>query len=166
MRLILPFIFVLFCFCQAPAQLYLQMERYGKAEVTKFSPGTEITFRLKGEKEWQSAVLDRILPEENRILLGIHYLDPAQIDALRSFHTRRWSKPLGTQLYIFGGAWTGISLGASIVDKNDPYGYGDAIVTATALGVGFLIKKIFHHRTYRMGEKRWLRILDMRVYNE
>ena len=151
---------------QAPAQLYLQMERYGKAEVTKFSPGAELTFRLKGEKEWQTAVLDRILPEENKILLGIHYIDPSRIDALRSFHPQRWSKPIGNNLAIFGASWTGFSLGAWIVDKNDPYSAGDAIVTATAVGTGFLLKALFHHRTYKMGERRRLRIVDLTVYKE
>ncbi len=161
----IAFLLILLTAAIAPskAQLYLQMERYGQARVTKFAPGTELTYRLEGQKEWETAVLERILPEENKILLGIHYLDPAQISAIRSFHPRRWSRPIGTNLYIFGASWTGFSLGAWIADRNDPYSAGDAIVTATALTSGFLLQKLFSHKTYRMGEKRWLRILDMRV---
>lgn len=145
------------------AQLYLQMERFGKAEVVKFSPGTELTYRLKGQKEWETSVLERLLPEENKILLGIRYIDPSQIDAIRSFHPQRWSRPIGTNLYIFGASWTGFALGASVADPNDPYSVGDAIVAASAIGSGFLLQKLFRHRTYRFGEKRWLRILDMRI---
>ena len=166
MRLVLLFCFLLPAIVPVRAQLYLQMERYGKAKVVKFSQGTELTYRLKGQKEWQSAVLDRILPEENKVLIGINYVDPSEIDALRSFQPGRWSRTMGNNLYVFGGSWTGFALGAWIADKNDPYSAGDAIVTATALGAGFLLKKLFHHKTYRMGEKRRLRIIDLTVYQE
>jgi hypothetical protein len=163
MRLFFLLILVHLLWLPASAQVYLQMERYGKAETVKFNPGTELTYRLKGQKEWETAVLERILPEEGRILLGVRYLDPSQIDAIRSFHPQRWSKPLGNNLMLFGASWTGFALGASIADRDDPYSAGDAIVTATAIGTGFLIQKLFRRRTYRMGERRWLRVLDMRL---
>jgi len=163
MRLSVLILLALLFAGQAPAQLYLQMERYGKAATKKFGPGTELTFRLKGESEWRTGVLEQIHPEENKILVGIHYIDPSRIDALRSFRPQQWSRPMGTNLYIFGASWTGFALGAWIADKNDPYSAGDAIVTASGFAAGFLLKKLFHHRTYRMGERRRLRIIDLRV---
>ncbi|MBK8491705.1 MAG: hypothetical protein IPL49_12675 [Saprospirales bacterium] len=166
MRLFFLLVIILAGLCPAPAQLFLQMERYGKAATTKFGIGTELTFRLQGEKEWETALLDRILPEENRILLGTRYIAPSEIEAIRSFHPQKWSRPIGNNLYLFGASWTGFALGAWIADKEDPYSVGDALVTVTAVGAGFLLQKLFHHRTYHMGERRRLRILDMRVIPE
>jgi hypothetical protein len=161
-RFLLPLFLSVFL-TPAPAQVFLQMERSGKAATTKFSPGRELTYRLAGKKEWETAVLERILPEENRVLLGIRYLAPDDIGALRSYQPQSWSKPLATNLYVFGAAWTGFALGASLVDRDDPYTAGDAIVAGSAIVTGFLIKSLFRHRTFRMGEKRRLRIIDLRV---
>lgn len=162
-RWLLPLLFLSTFVASLPAQVFLQLERYGSAKTTKFAPGTELTFRLKGQKEWEKAVLDRVLPEENRLLLGINYIDPSEIEAIRSFHPQRWSRPLGANLYLFGASWTGFALGAWVADRNDPYSAGDAIVTMSAIGTGFLIQKLFHHRTWYMGKKWRLRVVDLRV---
>ncbi|MCB9283341.1 MAG: hypothetical protein H6563_04645 [Lewinellaceae bacterium] len=162
-QLLFPLLFSLIFLPALPAQIYLQLERSGSAKTTKFAPGTELTFRLKGQTEWERAVLDRLIPEENRLLLGINYIDPSEIEAIRSFHWQRWSKPMGTNLYLFGASWTGFALGAWVADRNDPYSAGDAIVTLSAIGTGFLIQKLFHHRTWTMGKKWRLRIVDLRV---
>jgi hypothetical protein len=163
MRLILTLLFLSTFARPAATQVYLQMERYGKAAVTKYAPGTELTYRIKGQREWERAVLERVFPEENRILLGIRYLAPDEIGALRSYHPQNWSRPMANNLYVFAASWTGFALGAALVDRDDPYTAGDALVAATAIGTGFLIRQIFRHRTYRMGEKRRLRIVDLRV---
>lgn len=161
-RFLLP-LFLFAFLVPAPAQVFLQMERSGTAATKKFSPGSELTYRLAGKKEWETAVLERILPEENRVLLGIQYLAPEDIGALRSYRPQSWSKPMATNLYVFGAGWTVFALGASLVDRDDPYSAGDAIVAGSAIITGFLIKSLFRQRTFRMGEKRRLRIIDLRV---
>ena len=61
----------------------------------------------------------------------------------------------------FGLGWGLFSLGATFADE--PLTLGTAIVVRTSLATGWIIQKIFRHKTYNFGKKRRLRILDLRV---
>ncbi len=148
----------------SPAQVYLQMEKRGSARTTKFRPGDVLTWRMHGDKHWYQAELIRLIPEDSLVVFADRYVSLGQIAAIRSFARARWSKPLAYQLYLFGASWSGYALLAALLDETDPYGRGDLAVTLSALTAGLLIRQAFKQRTFRMG-KRWrLRIVDLRVH--
>ncbi len=141
------------------AQRYLQMERSGTHKVKRYSPGDEVTFRLGDDPTWYTEEIREIMVNENLIVFTNRAVRVEEISYIRRFNGRRWSKPVGQQLYNFGLGWLLFSLGDALVG-------GDLtnlafIVPAVAGATGFLIQKIFRQRTFKMKGKRRLRLLDL-----
>lgn len=147
----------------ASCQLFLQMEKSTNAKTKKFRVGDEITYQLIGEDSWRDAEIIQIVPSDTLVVFNHQFTKIDQIAAFRTYDPQRWSKPLGTNLYLFGAAWSGYSLVASLVDEGDPYSWGDFAVTGSAIATGFLIQQLFKHRTFRFNKKRRLRIVDLRI---
>ena len=143
----------------ASAQRYLQMERRGSYKVKRYSPGDEVTFRLRGAPTWYSEEIREILIDDNLILFANRAVPVEDISHFRRFGGRRWSIPVWRQLYIFGVVWFVFSLGDALIGGTlDAF---DFIVPGAAGALGFLIQKIFRRRTYKMSDKRRLRLLDL-----
>ncbi len=148
-------------------QKYLQLERVHSAKTRKYLPGDEITFQLNNGL-WYTRVIDDISYERQFVLFANGHVALDSIVAFRSYKSSRWSKSLGNQFYNFAAVWALYSLVDQAV-SND--GFDPAVVLvvpATSVATGFLIKKLFKHRTYRIkrnkeGEvKKWrLRALDL-----
>ena len=145
----------------ASAQKVLQIERYGKAKTEKFYVGQELTFKLKGDEEWQSAYIEGLLVEENIVLLGPRYVRLDSISALR--FTRNWTKAASLTLFWFGTGWSAFALIGTATD-GDPetkYQASDAIVTGTSWFLAFIIPRLFKYKKIKFGEKKRLRMLDL-----
>ena len=167
LQIIFAFLFCSLLFAPGlSAQLYLQMETAGKVKSKKFAIGESLTYQLEGSDQWEEGTIDNLIYSDNIVVFNNRYTPLDQITMLRTYDQQRWSKSIGYTLYSFGGAWSFFSLGASIVDRNDPYSWGDAIVTGSSLALGFAIQQIFKKRDFKIGKKRRLRILDLRVYND
>ncbi len=144
-------------------QIYLQLEKRGRARTLKFTVGQQLTWQEHHEKEWHTAKLVRIIPQDRLLVFDDRYVPLDRIAALRSFKGARWSKATAYQLYLFGVSWSVYALIADIFDPTDPYTKGDLAVTATAGVTGYLLYRLFRSRTYRVGRKWKLRIVDLRV---
>lgn len=146
----------------ASAQKILQMEKYGKVKTKRYYLGDELIYQLKDDKNWYSATIDDIKVEEKIVLFNNRYVKLDEIHALKSFHNRGWSSKAGYSLMVFGGSWSFFALGGMLIDA-DRFAYqkSDAIVTGTALLSGWLIQKLFKSKTYKMGKRKWLRVLDI-----
>lgn len=140
-------------------QTVLQLERSGRVKTVKYGIGTVLDYRLNGQKEWYAGEIVRLIPDEKIIVFPNRYVRLEEMAGLRFDSPSRWSKPMGRNLYIFGASWSAFSLGASIFDKNDPYTWGDAAVTATAGATGWLIQRLFRYKTIRLNQRKRLRIL-------
>jgi hypothetical protein len=145
------------------AQIVLQMEKVNSAKTKKFFAGDELTYRIANDPQWYTSELVQIVPSENLLVFDNRYIPLDSITAFRSYAPQKWSKPIAYNLYTFGAAWSLFSLGASVVDKEDPYSWGDLMVTGTAAATGLLIQLLFKKRDYKFGKKRRLRIIDMEV---
>lgn len=150
-------------------QKYLQLEKLNRADTRKYFPGDEITFQLNNG-QWYTRVIDDISYERQFILFPKGHVAVDSIVAFRSFKPARWSKSLGNQFYNFAAVWMVYSLIDQAV-SGDSFDPGVVLVVpATGAATGFLIKKLFKHRTYRIkrnkaGEvTRWrLRAMDLTV---
>jgi len=145
------------------AQVYLQMEKRGSARTVKYQPGEVLTWRMAGDRTWYQSELVRLIPEDSIVVFADRYVKLHQITAIRSFAGSRWSKPISRQLYLFGLSWSGYALIASLLDETDPYDRGDLGVTLTSFATGFVLHQVFRSRTFHLGKRRRLRIVDLRV---
>ena len=149
-------------------QQFLRIETTGKTKIEKVGIGQEITYRLKGDKEWQTGYLERLIFEEDIVIFSDRFVKLNDIEAFR--FQRRAAKPLGRTLYQFAAAWVvygGIATLVSEVD-NDPDtdwrpGTFDYSVVGGSIGLGLFLDKIFHHRVVRFGKRKRLRIVDLKV---
>ena len=147
MRAILLTIFLLSAFL-LPAQIVLQIEKYGSPKTQKIGVGTFLEYRLYEYEEWQEGTIEQLIPDENIVVLNDRYIKITDIESIRFDTPQRWSRPLGRNLYLFGASWALYAVVASLVDKEDDYTWGDAAVTGTAAATGFLIQRIFRYKKY------------------
>lgn|GEM_PF-645521 len=172
MRLFTFLFFFLFLFSNSLlAQKFLQLEKFNSPRVKKFFIDQEMTFQLKESPGWFTRVIVDLSYDQNYLLFVNGYVRLEDISALRTFKSRKWSKPIGNQLFNFAIGWAGFSLVSAAVDDGDSYTAGDFAVSAGAVIAGILIKRIFKHRTYRFSKKgsdkvsnRFrLRIMDLNI---
>ncbi len=154
---------LLFVACSLSAQVWLQMEKRGSARTVKFRPGEVLTWRMAGDRTWYQEELVRLIPEDSIVVFANRYVKLDQITAIRSFAGSRWSKPVSRQLYLFGLSWSAYALIADVFDETDPYDRGDLGVTLTSFATGFVLHQVFKSRTFRLGKRRRLRIVDLRI---
>lgn len=146
-------------FCTS-AQKFIQMEKYGSAKVKKYYVGEEITYKIKEfPNDWTTSIIEDIVMEENLVVFNNRTIRLDEITTIRSFKPANWSKPIAKNLYRFGLSWGVFSLLGPLAGF--PITWAALIVPATAYTTGFLIKNLFRHRTYKLGKRRWLRMLDM-----
>jgi hypothetical protein len=161
MRCLLFFLFLLPALTPVAAQKVLQIERAGSARTTKLLIGTPITYKVKGDDIWRRGVIVDLLIDRNTIALEDRYVRLDQIEAFR--YDRGWARAASVSLYTFGPAWSGFALVGTLTD-GDPdthYRASDAVVTAASLGLGFVVQRLFRHKTVRFGERKRLRLLDL-----
>ena len=142
------------------AQRLLQLERWNDPVTVKFFEGDKIYIKTADlPDEWQSVKIDKIYPEENFLMYKEGYLHMADITEMRIY--RSWAKHLGEKLIIFGVAWLGYGgVAAAFLDFD--FGWDTLAIGGSAIGLGWLIKKLFSKNDYKLGKKHRLRMLDLR----
>ena len=142
-------------------QKFVQMEKYGTLKVKRYYVGETLTFRLEGDKYWYTDVIRDILPEDDLIVFENRAVKVKDITFLKSFHNAAWSKGIAMKLYIFAGGWLvfnfgGLPLGGTLSALTWQ-------VPALAVATGFIIRTLFRSKKYKIGKRRWLRLLDLSV---
>ncbi|HEB62321.1 MAG TPA: hypothetical protein ENI82_04130 [Bacteroidetes bacterium] len=142
------------------AQKFLQIEKVGSFKVEKFYIGDEITFQSMDEKNlWRTEVIKDLILDEDILVFNKGMLKMKDIYKIRTFHGASGAKKIAYSLYSFGAGWVLFSLVDAVFGGTLTWGV--AIVSGTAFATGWLIKKIFSTRTYKIGNRRRLRILDL-----
>ncbi len=160
MRLIILLLFIS-CTYNGFAQKFLQIEKYGKTKVTKFYIGDELTYQIEVDKKtWYKGIINDLLVDENIILFENRAVKMKNITAIRTFKHAGLSRSLSFQLFAFGGGFGLISLLASAVGWWQISAF-TIIVVGSALLAGLLVRHIFKWKTYKMGKRKWLRMLDL-----
>jgi hypothetical protein len=156
--------FIILIFCVAPAglsaQKYLQIETRGKARTEKFPVGTYLEYQVRGDDFFSQGKLIDLLTESQTLVFEDRYVSVDRIERLR--FERPVAKAATYSLYTFGVGWSAFALVGYNTD-GDPdtqYSIGDALVTATSLGLGFIIQKAFFQKKVRLGKKKRLRLID------
>jgi hypothetical protein len=156
------FIF-LFLFCLSAkssiAQKYLQIEKKNSLKLRRFSEGDWISYKMKGQDEpWKIEQIGRIVPESNLLLMPNGMVKISDIDKIRL--ERYWTKAFQASTYTFGAGWLFWN-GVGIIVKEEKMTKSDWVVVGTALGSGFLVRKLFKYKKFNMNRKYRLRLVDL-----
>ena len=160
MRFLLLVFIIFFNNSNIAAQKFLQIEKAGSFKVEKFYIGNEITFQTKENKrEWQTAVIKDLILDEDILVFSKGMVKMKDIYKIKTFHGQTRAKKIAYSLYSFGAGWILFSLVDAVF--GGILTWSVAIVSGTAFTTGWLIRKLFSTRTYKMGNRRRLRILDL-----
>ena len=142
------------------SQKVLQIEKYGKAKTKKIYLGEQLTFQLKGSKDWYSEILVDLKTEEQILVFTNRYVKVGDIVALKTFKNAGMAKNLQYSLYSFAVSWAFYSLGARLF-FDEPLTTDAAVVPATSIALGWSIRKLFSSKKIRIGKRKRLRALDI-----
>lgn len=139
------------------AQKVLQLEKYGSAKVKKFYIGDELTYRIAGDKTWYQGTIQDLKIEENIILFEDRFVYLKDITKLRKY--RHWTKGLFRQSLAFAGGWLFFSLAGTLVGWE--LTLSTIVVPGATVAVTWITYKLFYKKNYKLGKRRWLRMLDL-----
>lgn len=146
----------------AYGQKVLQIEKFGSPKTEKIDMGTLLTYQVNNDEIWSQGYIRDLRVDQNVIEFDDRFVRLDHITALR--YERSWPKQLGTQLALFGLAWSGYALIGTLTDGNPDtsYRWSDAAVTGAAAGIGLSLPLVIGDRTVRLGKRKRLRMLDLR----
>lgn len=143
--------------CQA--QKYLQIEKRNSLKVVRFIEGDVIQYKLKGKAEmWKTEQIDKIYVDQNALMMPNGLVKIDDIKTMR--RERPWTKAYQTSMYTFGLGWAFWN-GVGTLIKEDKFTKSDAVVIGTALSTGFLVRKLFKFKHFKMEKKHRLRLIDL-----
>ena len=162
------FIFILLLFSpinSSLAQKLLQIEKVGTSKTQRYYIGDEVIFQLTGETKdhWFREKIVDILVDSKSVLFTNRVVKVEQIIKIRSFKNQAWSRGLSNNAFVAAGSFTGLSLIAAAFTEF-MLSPATVILPGTAILAGLIIRFIFRRKTYRMGKRRRLRVLDLNFY--
>ncbi|HKK76444.1 MAG TPA: hypothetical protein VJ953_15295 [Saprospiraceae bacterium] len=162
MRQLLPLLILLSVSCFAYGQKVLQIEKFGSPKTEKIEMGTLLTYQVNDDDIWSEGYIRDLRIDQNIIEFDDRFVKLDNITALR--YERNWPRQIGTQLALFGLAWSGYALIGTLTDGNPDtnYQWSDAAVTGAAAGIGFSLPLFIGDRTVKLGKRKRLRMLDLR----
>lgn len=144
----------------AKAQVVLYMEIMGQEKPIKYYEGQSLSYKsAEFPDEWQDIRIERVVDDEKLILYngGMLKLD----DIIEIRRSRAWANTVGYMLQTFGTAWLAFGGVIHFTDSNFSFGLDTLAIGGTALGTGWLIRKLFRYKEYKIGRRYRLKILDL-----
>ena len=167
MKIYLPLFILFFVFIANPifGQKLLQIEKVGSLKTQRYYIGDEVVFQLKGETEnyWYKERIEDILVDSKAVLFTNRVIKIADIAKVRSFKNRGWSRSLSDNAFVASGSFVGLSLLAAATTEF-MLRTATVIIPGSAIVAGLIIRLIFRRKTYRMGKRKRLRVLDLNFY--
>lgn len=145
----------------ASAQKYLQLERAGSLKTIRFTEGDMLTFRLRDDdKGWYERMILSIDTKTNRIIFPDVVVHIDSIDAIRLNKKAVVSQILGTTLQVGGVNIILFTAYYSIFQDVD-LEWASLASGAANIVVGTILKKLFRHKTFRISDRKRVRLLDL-----
>jgi len=147
----------------ADAQVVLYMEIMTEEKPIKYYAGQTLMYKHKDyPKEWDKVKIERILDEEKMIIYegGIIKLE----DIIQVRRVRKWVDATGYMLQTFGVSWLtfgGLAHLFTMPPRAFTFGLDTLIIGATAIVSGWLLRKLFRYKKYKIGRQVRLKILDL-----
>ena len=160
MRLTLLLFAVLGCLSLS-AQRVMLFEKLTSSQSDRVYEGESLRFRMQGDDFWQEGFIREMRPDIQALVINDRFILLDEIDAVYRGNT--FASGVGYSLVTFGAGWSVFAALGYATDK-DPstrYSVDDALVTATSVGIGYLLIKVLGQRKFRTGKFKRLRIVDL-----
>jgi hypothetical protein len=142
------------------AQVVLYVEIMTEQKPIKYYEGQSLMFKTKDfPEDWQQITIKRLMDTEKIILSDGGMIKLADITEIR--RTRPWATVTGYMLQTFGVAWFGFGGLAHFTTDSFDFGMDTFVIGTTAIASGWLIRKLFKFKRYKIGKKVRLKILDL-----
>ena len=162
-KYLLGFMLVLgFCFkpSTVKTQVVLYVEIMTEHKPIKYYEGQSLMFKSNEfPKDWQTITIERLMDEEKVILFDGGMINLADIIEIR--RTRPWATVTGYMLQTFGVSWFVFGGLAHFTTDSFDFGVDTFVIGGTAIASGWLIRKLFKFKKYKIGKKVRLKILDL-----
>jgi hypothetical protein len=136
-------------------QVFLQLEVDREVIPLRFAPGDLLTFKsLESGDEWQTRRVERLIPDDQIIV----FTELKDITRIKVRNQPGWV--VGKILTTFGSAWF-VFGGIAHLATDYTFTWRDFTIGAVGVGLGWLITKFASSRTYKVGKKHRLRIVDI-----
>jgi len=154
----LTYLFLLFTLI-GEAQIYLQLEKANNPISQKFPIGSIMDIKTARDSEnWIRITLTDVFYPEQVIVFQHGFEKIADITHIRLYNN--WAKNLGEQLSRFSMAWV-LYGGIAHLAFDSEIGLPEVIIGVASFLTGWLIKKFWYKKTYKMGNVHRLRIVDL-----
>ncbi len=142
------------------AQVVLYMEEMTSEKPIKYYPGDKVNIKTSTyPDEWMNIKIEKILTDDGGVIVYdgglVHIKDITHVRRIR-----KWVRPLTYSLQTFGTAWVG--LGAlGLIFGQPSITFGSLAIGGGAFVIGFLVRKAFLYKKYKIGKKVRLKYLDI-----
>ncbi len=145
---------------EAKTQVVLYMEIMTEDKPIKYYEGQNLMYKSNAfPEDWQTIKIERIMDDEKIILYDGGMIKLTDITEIR--RTRSWANVVGYMLQTFGVAWFAFGGVAHFGTDSFDFGVDTAVIGGTAIVSGWLIRKLFKFKKYKIGKKVRLKILDL-----
>lgn len=142
------------------AQKTLNLYKPGRFKVIQFKIGDMLQFKMKGDDYYytlpiQDLIGDKIIFPTGEI--SIHSI--SAIKHIRNKGLAHFLQNTGKSLYVFAGSWM-FYTGVDVLYGGNPLTWAVAIVSGTAVALGWVLTKLSGAKVYKLNDKRFLKILE------
>jgi hypothetical protein len=117
--------------------------------------------KTKSNEDWQKIRLKDFIYTDSIILIEEGFIKLSDITQMRD--TRPIVNNIARGAQTFGTAYLIYGLLGSLSDSGQKFQLSDAVFGAGAISLGWIFKKAFYIRDYKMGSRYRLRLLDLRI---
>lgn len=140
------------------AQRTLMLEQMIEVRPLKIYEGQTIWVKRKTIKEWTKVKIEKLMEAEDVILTDNGMIHKDEITHVR--FPREFVRFLSKALKVAASGVL-VSGGLGALSSNPVSIVGVITLSATSYGLGWLIKKIWEYKVYKIGKKNRLRIIDL-----
>lgn len=155
-------IFILVCFYhQIHGQVFLQLNRYANPESKRFYEGQKLSYKTSEfPNDWFTKKIERFIIKDSIVVFDEGSLFINEITDLR-IH-KPVAQSIGNKLIQFGVLWMAYGGIIHLYDGDrNPFGWREAGIGLGSMTTGWLIKKIFYTKNYKINQKNRLKIMDL-----
>lgn len=134
----------------------LNLYKPGKTKVIPFRVGEELTFQMKDFDYFYNLTITDL--KGDSIIFGDGVVRLHQIAAVKVDNQNGFATYAAGTLYVFGASWL-VWTGVDDLMGNDPSWIRAAAIAGTAGVLGLVAQLIARPKTYKIDDKRFLKIL-------